>query len=466
MSKKISIILISIVIVISLGISIYIPIKNKMGEKDDTSIKYSTIKVDEKIGVIDQDNNMIINPQYDEIIIVNPHRAIFFCSNGENQKVVNSKNEEIFQKYDKVEPIQILNEKYEKNVLEYELDGKFGLLGITGDKVTEAKYEEITSMGYKESELLVKQDGKYGIIHENGNYKIKNKYDEILADEYYTEENEYKKSGYIVKTTTDEGYRYGYYDNEGMKVLNEEYNQITRLTQIKSNDIYLIAAKNGQYGVFINNSKIINTEYQAIEYNSDMQMFIVERTGKYGAMTIKGTKVLEPEYSELNIKGIYLYCIKDEVQKVFDENGKEINIPFDTVITAIANSKYFIRNDAGKFSIVNTNFEKITKQEYKYIEHAYNSYFIVTNEEDKVGVIDIEEKNVVKIEYDLIQQIKGKNIIQAIDFSSDKTDIYDSEFDLALEMINANIELLENGIRVYNEEQESFLDDNGKFITQ
>jgi len=465
MSKKVSIILICVVIVISLGISIYIPNRNKIQEAEDTSINYKTIEVEGKLGVVEGEKT-IIEPQYDEIIIVNPHRAVFVCQSGDTQKIVNQDNKEIFTKYSQVEPIEIVDSKYERNVLKYEENGKFGLLGITGNTITNAEYEEIMSVGYKEGELLIKQNGKYGIINSNGTTKIKNKYDEIQLDEYYTEENEYKKSGYIVRVTTEDGYRYGYYDYEGVQVLDEQYNQVTRLTQIKSDNIYLIAAKNGQCGVFVNNSKIINTEYQSIEYNSEKQMFIVERTGKFGAIKLNGTKILDTEFTELTINGIYLYGIKDEVQKVFGEEGKEVNIPFNTIITETSNSKYFIRNDAGNYSIANANFEKLTNQPYKFIEHAYDTYFIVTNEQDKIGVIDLEEKIVVEIKYDLIQPIKGKNIIQAIDFTTNKTDIFDNEFDLALEMSNANIELLNDGIKVYNEEQEVILNDNGKFITE
>lgn len=465
MSKKISIILICLVIVISLGISIYIPNRNKIQEAEDTSINYKTVEVEGKFGVVEGEKT-IIEPQYDEIIIVNPHRAVFVCQSGDTQKIVNQDNKEIFTEYNNVEPIEIVDSKYERNILKYEENGKFGLLGVTGNTITNAEYEEIVSVGYKAGELLIKQNGKYGIINSNGTTKIKNKYDEIQLDEYYTEENEYKKSGYIVRITTADGYRYGYYDYEGVQVLDEQYNQVTRLTQIKSDNIYLIAAKNGQCGVFVNNSKIINTDYQSIEYNAEMQMFIVERTGKFGAIKLNGTKILDTEFTELTINGIYLYGIKDEVQKVFDEEGKEVNIPFDTIITETSNAKYFIRNDAGMYSIANANFEKLTNQTYKFIEHAYDTYFIATNEQDKIGVIDLEEKIVVEIKYDLIQPIKGKNIIQAIDFTTNKTDIFDNEFDLALEMSNANIELLDKGIKVYNEEQEVLLNDNGKFITE
>ena len=465
MSKKISITVVVIIIIISLAISIYIPNKDKIKEeKEDTSIEYSTIEEEGKIGVVDQTGKMIIEPQYEKIIIPNQHRAVFMCQNGEDKKFVNGKNEEIFTQYDNVEVIEYTDSKYEKSILKYEKSGKYGLLSITGNIVTDAKYEELKSFGHKDGEVLVKENGEYGIIDEKGNTKIKNKYDLIESDEYYTEENGYKKSGYIVRITTSDGYRYGYYDSDGGQVLSEDYNQIARLTEIKSNDIYLIAALNGQYGVFINSSKIINTQYQSINYNSDLQMFIVERTGQFGAINSKGMEVLKPEYSELNTNGIYMYAVKGEEQKVFDENGKEIDIPFDTTITKTSSSKYFIRNDAGNYSILNSNFEKISTQNYYFIEYAYDKYFIATNEQDKVGVIDVDENVVVDFNYDVVQVIKGKSIIQAIDFASNKTDIYDSKFDLALEISNANIEILDDGIRVYNNESEHFLDKSGKII--
>lgn len=465
MSKKISIIIVAIIIVISLAISIYIPNRDKIeNEKEDTSINYSTIEKDGKIGVVEGDD-VIIEPQYEKIIIPNEHRAVFMCQNDNDKKFVNAKNEKLFENYDSVELIEYDNSKYEKNILKYEKNGKYGLLSIAGNTITDAKYEELASFANKEGEVIVKENGEYGIIDEKGNVKIKNKYDLIESDGYYTEENGYKKSGYIVRITTSDGYRYGYYDCDGVQVLSEEYNQITRLTQIK-NDIYLIAAKNGQYGVFINNSKIINTQYQSIEYNQDLQMFIVERTGQFGAINLKGVEIIPTEYSELTINGIYLYGIKGEEQNVFDANGNIVDIPFNTYITGTSSTKYFIKNEDGNYSILDSNFEVLSSKNYHFLEYAYDKYFIATNEQDKVGVIDLEENIVVDFNYDLIQLIKGKSIFQAMDFETDKTDIYDNQFDLALEMSNANIEILDDGVRVYNSEQEISLDDNGKVITK
>lgn len=465
MSKKISILVISVIIVISLAISILAPNKDKIKETENTSINYSIIEENGKKGVA-QNENTIIEPQYDEIIIPNPHKAVFMCKTSEENKFVNDKNEEIFQNYNDVQLIEYETSKYEKNILIYEEDGKYGLLGLNGKIVTQAKYEEISVLGHRSGEVRTKEDGKYGVIDENGNTKIKNKYDSIQLDGYYTEENGYNKSGYIVCVTTSQGYRYGYYDSEAVQVLEEEYNQITRLTQIKSNDIYLIAAKNGQYGVFINNTKIINNQYQSIDYNPDLQIFILERTGKYGASNLKGAEILKPEYSQLQVKGIYIYTTKDEESKVFDINAKEVNIPFNTVIASTLSSNYFIKNEEGKYSIVNSSFENLLEQTYNFIEYAYDDYFIVTNEQEKVGVIDIEGNIVIDFNYDLIQLIKGKHIIQAIEFGTNKTDFYDSQFDLALEISNANIEILEDSVKIYNNDIEHFLDNNGKSITE
>ena len=49
---------------------------------------------------------------------------------------------------------------------------------------------------------------------------------------------------------TQEGYRYGYINNNGKLILKPEYNQLSRITDIEDNDnAYLLGAKNGQFGV-------------------------------------------------------------------------------------------------------------------------------------------------------------------------------------------------------------------------
>ena len=91
MAKKRSIIIISIIILVSLIISVYIPNREKIRENEDTSISYSLTVKDGKTGVTDG-VNIVIEPQYDEIIIPNKHRAVFMCRKGEERKFVNYQN--------------------------------------------------------------------------------------------------------------------------------------------------------------------------------------------------------------------------------------------------------------------------------------------------------------------------------------------------------------------------------------
>lgn len=247
MKKKISIVtLVIIIIAISLVISIYIPNKDKLKKniEEDKSVSYYLLKRDENFGVINQNGDIIIEPQYEDITIPNPHKAVFICEKDGKHKVLNEKNNEIYNKYNNVEAIELSNiiteSAYEKRVLKYSKDGKYGILGIDGNVIIEPKYEEVSSLGYKEGEILVKENGNYGIIDDQGNTIIKSNYTSIVSDQYFNTEDGYKKSGYIVGITTNEGYRYGYIDYEGGKVLDTEYNQILRLNDVKSNkDIYL-----------------------------------------------------------------------------------------------------------------------------------------------------------------------------------------------------------------------------------
>lgn len=474
MSKKTSLIIIIsvLVIIISLVISIYMPNKNKIEENfDENSETYFLLEKDEKYGITNSKEEVVIEPQYDEIIIPNPNREVFICKNGKESKVINAKNEEIFQKYNNIQPIKLENiisetEQYEKNVLKYEKDGKYGLIDMVGEEIVKPKYDEISSLGYKQGQILIKEKEKYGIIDSQGNTIIKPIFDSIQSDQYYTDQDKYEKSGYIVCETTEDGYRYGYYDYEGSKILDNDYNEIVRIAKVSgTDDIYLIASENGQAGVFVNNNKIIDTKYQSIIYNDDTKNFVVEITGKYGVINNRGVEILPVEYSSIEIKGIYIYTTKEEEQKVFDKEGKEVEIAFDTIIEPTKNSEYYVKSVQNqKYSILNSNFEEISKQEYSYLEYAFAQYFIATNMEGKSGVIDTNENILLNFEYDVVQSIKGENILQVKNFDSAITQIYNNKIEKVLEIENANFQSSDDYIKIYNEKEEYYLDNNGNII--
>ena len=473
--KKTLVIIISVlIIIVSIVMSIYLPNRKKIVEKiEETSIYYK-LKQDDKYGIINEKGELVLEPHYEEIIIPNLHKAVFICKNKDEQKILNDKNEELFTQYEDIEPIELINivseSSYETNVLKYKKDDKYGLINFEGEKIAEPKYDEISSLGYKDGEVIVKEDGKYGILNTvTGTTIIKTIYDSIESDQYYNETNGYKRSGYIVCNVTSEGYRYGYYDYEGSKVLDTEYNQITRLTQVgDKTDMYLIIAKNGQYGVYINNNKIINTEYQSISYNSGLEMFIVEKTGQYGTINEKGVQILNLEYSDIQINGIYIYTKKGEEQIIYDKDGKKIDISPNIIIEKTDSQDYYIKieqnEDTAIYTIVNSRYEDVIEQKYTYIENLYDGYFIAINDNGKTGIIDTEGNIIVDFVYDLIQTVKNKDVIQTFNFENNMTYIYNKKIEKTLEMNNANIESNKDYIKVYNEEEEIYLDNNGDKI--
>ena len=132
--------------------SIYLPNRKKIEEKIEVTTTYYKMKEEDKYGIINEKGELIIEAQYKEIIIPNSNKAVFICKNEDEQKILNDKNEELFTQYENLEPIELINivteSAYETNVLKYKKDDKYGLINLDGEKITEPKYEEISSLGY------------------------------------------------------------------------------------------------------------------------------------------------------------------------------------------------------------------------------------------------------------------------------------------------------------------------------
>lgn len=198
--KKKYIAIICIIILIIIAVAAFFLIKNNIDSKKTYEIakieeyNYFVLRQDDKYGVIDRQGNILINPTYAEVKIPNPEKAVFVCKEeNDNIKILNNNNEELMTEYEQIEPIKLKNIQsdlmYEKSVLKYKKDNKYGLINFEGKEITKPEYDEIDSLGYKEGELLVKKDNKYGIMNINGYLMIPTEYDQISVDKYYTDEN-------------------------------------------------------------------------------------------------------------------------------------------------------------------------------------------------------------------------------------------------------------------------------------
>ena len=274
-NKKVIIcaIIISIIILVIAGTIVYKHAKGKSSDYELEKIDvwtYLPIVENEKMGVIDNKGNVVIEPNYNNIQIPNPTKDVFICSNENETKIVNAKGEEKFKNFEEVSAIQLkelaTEIPYEKSVLKYKENGKYGIINFDGKKITKAIYNNISNLPYKEGELLVEKDGKYGVISILGKNILPIQYKEIKVDEYYEAENAYRYSGYIVGNDTDKGTMYKYINYKTNIETKSEYQDIKRIVDYEDKDkFYLIYEKDNKYGVIEDENTIINNEYDNIK---------------------------------------------------------------------------------------------------------------------------------------------------------------------------------------------------------
>ena len=469
MKKRNIVILISIIVITILLLSIIINITKKGKREYEIEkvgeYKYFVLKEDDKYGVIDAKGNKVVQAKYENIIIPNPEKSVFVCYEQEKTKILNEKSEEIFTKYENMEPLRLKNISsdlmYEKNILKYSKNGKYGIIDLSGKKITKPIYEEISTLQFKEGELLVKKSDKYGVINNRGTTLVKPNYDNIEVDKFYEEQIEYKNAGYVVSKKTDKGYRYGYVNLKGKEEIEVKYNDLHRITDIDSKDIYIIYAENGKYGLAKNGENIIENNYQSIIYNESNNTLTVVKGKKNGVFSIDGKEIVPIEYKQIDITGNYIYATdSDENVKIFETNGKESDIGENVAIIDIENTDYKIQiqTEDGKtnYSIYKNN-RKVTKKEYIYIEYLDSNYFIACNENGKLGIIDDNEKTKVDFNYNSIHEIDGTKMIETLNNNTKITEIYSSNMNKICELQNATVEKHEDYIKIYNENETKYI---------
>lgn len=354
---------------------------------------------------------------------------------------------------------------YEKSVLTYQENGKYGVIDFEGKKITDAIYDSIESLLYKEGCLIVKQEEKYGVINIKGKQMVAIEYDSITADGYYDNNTKYQKAGFIVGIKKEEGYRYGYIDANGKKILEEEYNEIDRITEMaEENQIYVLAFKNGQAGVYKNKKQIIKHSYEEIEYNKKNELFVVQKDGKQGVIDKEGNEIIKVEYDYIMIEEQRINAQKEENYYSFDLHGNEQeNTEYKTLLST-ENKDYFISIDGqDKFGVVDKQGNRILENEYSYIEYAFDSYFIITKE-GTVNVVNVKNKENVITGYDVIQKIENKNVLRAILNNPYTIVIYNEKMERVASLEEANLIIEEDYMKLTSKTERIYFDNHGNKI--
>ena len=476
--KQISIIVIIAIILITAITGVIIVI-NKSKENyelekiSNEDINYYKIMSNGKSGIIDKTGKVIIEPKYNTIKLPNPKEPIFICiydynavSGEYKTKVLNEKNEEILKNYENVNTIDIKEVvssiPYEKTVLQYQKDGKYGIINFEGKIIIKPIYEEIRNMPYREGELIVKKQGKYGVVSINGGKLLDCKYDYITGDNYYSEEKKYELDGYIVGINNEDGkMQYGYINNKREQILDVEFDKIYRMNDVKDDEnIYLLAEKDGKIQLYKNNKLLLDNNYQSINYSEDSKLLILQKDGRYGVTDLNGKQILSVDYEQIRIPGDYIIAIKDGKQVIFDLVGTQKENLAYTNILKTENENYNITVDKNdKYGVINKDGNILIGNKYNYIQYLYDNYFIVGGETGKSGIINDKGEEILPIKYEVIQKLDKNNIVQAM--VGNVLELYSKEMNNIVSMENGKIEINDEYIKVYSNNQTTYVSNDG-----
>ena len=468
---KVKIIAAVAVIIIAVIIGVIIFNNNSSEEKPVETIKqeayeyFKLYKEDDKVGIIDKNGEIIIEPEYSEIYVPNQAKDVFFCLvDDDNQKIIDKTGKELYKEFENVSYILISENslEMEKNVLSYEKDDHFGLIDYSGSILTDAIYEAVSSLPNKPGCILVRKDGLYGVIDSNGNIIIEAKYNTITGDEFSSEKDGYLKTGYIVSTKTDTGILYGYIDYKGTMLIEPKYELISRPLVNNTEDIYLVFRDKGKRGVIKNNKVIMKPKYQFINYYDTSKIFIVTKNGKYGFYNINGDEILAPDYTSYSVAGNYICVSQNENMMLYDLHGNMVNKNKYKSIQETGNPSFFIAQDnSGLYSIISKDSE--IADNYTNVSYAFDNFFVFTNQNGQSGVLNVYTGTEVEPQYDYIIVLENSKALEARRGNS--VDIYSSIIEKVISMDNAVVEKVNDKyISIFSDTELKYIDNNGKIV--
>lgn len=477
-SNNIKIIVSIIAIIFIVVLTIIVAVCKVKGNKKKDFVKseqisnyeYFVLDSNEHAGVIDKTGKSILDASYDRIDIPNPQKDVFICySDDEKYEILNKKGNKILDKFDEVEVVSAFEDddfRIENNVLKYKKNDLYGLIDLDGNIIVEANYDEISSLSYKPGNILVKKDDKYGVIDIAGNEIIEVKYANISADGYCSPTDSYKKTGYIVSEKSKDGVNFGYINYKGDLLLDLKYESIERALEYDEQDIYLIVMQKGKKGVFKNKKKIIDLNFQDINYADMSNVFVVNKNGKYGFYNNLGKVILKPQYASYSIAGNYISVQKDDKNELFDINGNLVNTNSYKKMIETNNPLYFIaETEDGYLSIISKDVTIDNK--YTNVMYAFDDYFIFTDENGGNGVINALTKKVeIEPKYDFVILIDNAKAFQAIDGMNNLLEVYSKNLKKTVSMEDGILESLHDGFSViYSETDIKYINSDGIEVT-
>ncbi len=371
-----------------------------------------------KYGIVLSDGSWLIEPKYDNIKTFSyaNYRAKFYFMVEENEKfgLLDSTGKTIL-------PTSFDIIRLSNQFISVRLNGKTGAYSFSGNKILDAKFEQVFSCCNERFPNYVRIDpqgefigfgteGHFGLVDTSGNVLIPPNYDYITQKSgfYSVRKNDilslYSRAGVqlnITRYTDFEGHhsqisprnyikaksngKWGVIDSVGNVVVQPVYSDLFL------NKTFIHVTLNNKKGIALYTGEmILDPIYDDIFINKEKKFFCYQLNGKYGLSTISGKSVLPTEYDDIRTSRYHI-----EIEK------------------------------NGKYGICNKDGEIILEAKYEMINHESGSPIIIYKDNGKLGAVSIDKKEITTAKYDelrvnnnwIIAKLNGK--ISGYSFTGD-----------------------------------------------
>jgi len=310
---------------------------------------------------------------------------------------------------------------------------------------------------------------------------------ELLKEKPMTNEKVFSLAYYPVYQNE----KWGVIDSKGNVTIEPTYNEMIIIPD--NTKPVFICMENVDYSSGTYSSKVINEkneqifgEYEKVEalYNHDKNnnlwyeenVLRVQKNGKYGLINLEGKELLSSTYDNIEViegtKSVYVTTLNGKKGIVSNTGNVIIENKYND-ITSLTNkyeNGFIVKNDEGKFGVVNYDKTIALQEEYDEIKNIYgNSMYVVRQASiwrivntDKEAFLDNKFEDVKEINTEnIIIKSNGKYGVVNIQGEEKVPTIYD---DLSYAFSNYYIAKKQNTYGIITDDNETALDFNYKYI--
>ncbi len=312
------------------------------------------IRIGKVWGVSDEWGNILIEPQYEDIKLLNDAENLYFgVKNSNLWGVISLKNEKIVPiKYSSVE---YLSNKSTEYFLVRNTGELFGFLNEKGELANNEFYQKARSFKNNFAAIELKNDF-WNFIDKNS---------KVISNGNFTEVADFYEDRAVVRTNGG----FAFINTSGEIMTNQRFFNISNFSYQRAIFTKKMKKKNiKKDGIIDNNGKIVlKAKYQQIKPFSHSVALFYGKKGK-GLLSIDGKVILKPQYttiSEFSKEGLAIISDNKRKKAVIDSTGKII-VPFGkySEIEEFSCGMALV-NQNGLYGFINSKGEEVFKPQFK-----------------------------------------------------------------------------------------------------